>query len=206
MYSRYPANSCCQQGLLVVDAKSEHHQADNDDQQTPIRAERQRDADHQDHIAEVHRVPDEPVPTRRRQLLAGLDGDIGCGIAVLDRHQHRDGEPDRYQYVSHHRNSCGHRRPPEAKIQGADHNHGGHRPERDGADELLQGSCLRAWAGLHASAQGFGILHRQIDARYQRRGGEHRDERPSLPVVECAGRPEHQQPEYHKPDGDESAA
>ena len=61
-----------------------------------------------DHISEVHRVPDEPVPTRRRQLLARLDGDIGRGIAVLDGHQHRDGEADSYQYVAYHRNSRGH--------------------------------------------------------------------------------------------------
>ena len=33
-------------------------------------------------------------------LLVRLDLDIGGGIAVLDRHDHRDGEPDRDQHVS----------------------------------------------------------------------------------------------------------
>jgi hypothetical protein len=49
--------------FFVVDAKSEHQQTGDDDQQTPIRAEGQWDADHQDHIAEVHRMPDKPIPT-----------------------------------------------------------------------------------------------------------------------------------------------
>ncbi len=89
-------------------------------------------------VAEVHRVPDESVPARRRQLLAGLDGDIGCGITVLDRHQHRDGEADADEDEPDNRNGCGHRRPAEAEVQRTDHDHGDHGYERHGDDDLLQ--------------------------------------------------------------------
>ena len=163
-------------------------------------AECQRGADHQDDVSKVHGVPDEPVPARRLQLLARLDLHIGCGVTVLDRHQHRDGEADPDEDEPYHRNSCGHRRPAEAMVQRADRDHRRHRPERDDTDQLLQGPCLGTGARLHAAAQRIGILHREIRTRDQCRGGEHGDERPTLPVVERACGPEHQQAEHDETD------
>lgn len=42
------------------------------------------------HVADVHRVPDEFVDTANNQRLAGFHGDGGCRVAVLDDYQHGD--------------------------------------------------------------------------------------------------------------------
>ena len=200
MYSSVTGQILFQQGFLVVDAQREHRKADEEDQQAPVRAECQRNADHQDDVAEVHRVPDEAVPARRRQLLAGFDGDVGCGITVLDRHQHRDGEADGDEDESQHRDGCRHRRPAEAEVQHTDHDHGDHGYECHGDDDLLQGPGLGARARLHASAQGVRIVHGEIHTRDEGRRGEHRNERPSSPVVERTRGHEHHQDEGDKTD------
>ncbi|OAR20268.1 hypothetical protein A8144_11685 [Mycobacterium leprae 3125609] len=52
------------------------------------------------HVADIHRVPDELVYTANAHRLASFHGDGGCRIAVLDDYQHRDTEPGCYQRIT----------------------------------------------------------------------------------------------------------
>src|SRR5574337_2182619 len=83
--------------LLVEDAHDQREGARDQDEQAPVRAQRERRADQHDEHAPIHRVPHPCVQPGGHHLLLRLDGDVRCGITVLDYDELRETQPDRYQ-------------------------------------------------------------------------------------------------------------
>ena len=184
----YPASSSRSSLLLVVDANREDRQRRDDRQQAPVRVERKRCSEHHDQRAEVHRVSDKAVQPVDTSFWSASTLTLAPRVVVLDR-------PPACAMVSPTPTRTaptmitggGHRRPAEAIVQRADHDHGAHREDtRTTMMSFCKRPGLRAWARLHASAQRIRILESEVHTGYQSRGGEHGNERPALPVIECA--------------------
>src|SRR5262249_17744055 len=70
-----------------------------EDDEAPIGAECEGDADHHDETPEVHRMPHQPIESGGHHLLVGLDGDTRGGVVVLHDHLHGDAKPNGYQHI-----------------------------------------------------------------------------------------------------------
>src|SRR5262245_50555370 len=106
-----------QDSLLVEEPPEQEWRHRGEREEAPVRAERERSAEHIERSARVHRMAHDGVRTCRDDLLAGRDSDRGRREGVLPIDEENEIEPDRYENVAQRDAPDGNGGPPEAMIE-----------------------------------------------------------------------------------------